>query len=416
MKNILFLSLILVCISAITSCADDQTKPEPKQEVVLAKPPVVVKEFGYVLDDYTVERDTVQQGDSFGKLLFDNGVDYGTIQNITDSIKDVFDTRKIDVGKPYMLLKSKDTTQKAQVFIYQQNPVDYVTVDFTDKVQASANQRPVTVVEKSVYGSIDNNLSTTFDDLGLSPIVVFKLADIYAWTIDFFRLQPGDRFKLIYTENYINDTIPAGFGQIKASWFEHNGRSIYAFRFKSDSINNTVDYYDQEANNLRRAFLKGPLAFNRISSRYNLKRRIAYYGNRIRPHKGTDFASAVGTPIMATADGTITKSEYRGGNGNYVKIRHNGTYETQYLHMSKRKVKVGQYVRQGDIIGYIGMTGNTSGPHVCYRFWKNGKQVDPFKQDLPSSKPLEDSLQPAFYAHIEPLKAQLDDIKFDEVL
>ena len=170
------------------------------------------------------------------------------------------------------------------------------------------------------------------------------------------------------------------------------------------------------ANNLRRAFLKGPLSFNRISSRYNLKRRIAYYGNRIRPHKGTDFAGAVGTPIMSTADGTVINSEYRGGNGNYVKIRHNGTYETQYLHMSKRKVKVGDYVKQGDVIGYIGMTGNTSGPHVCYRFWKNGKQVDPFKVDLPTAKPLADSLKTAYYDHITPLKEELDAIHFDENL
>ena len=414
MKNILFLPLLIICLAALTSCADDEVKPEPKKEVVQAKPPEVIKEFGYVMDDYIVERDTVQAGDSFGKLLFDNGIDYGTIQKITDSIKDVFDTRKIDLGKPYLLLKSKDSLQQAQVFIYEQNPIDFITVDFSDTVKAAANKRPVTVVEKTVYGSIDNNLSTTFDDLGLSVGLVYKMADIYAWTIDFFHIQAGDKFKLVYTEKFINDTIPAGYGNIKAAWFEHSGTPIYAFRFKNDSIKDLVDYYDESADNLRRAFLKGPLSFNRISSRYNLKRRIAYYGNRIRPHKGTDFAGPVGTPIMATADGTVERSEYRGGNGNYVKIRHNSTYETQYLHMSKRAVKTGDFVRQGDVIGYIGMTGNTSGPHVCYRFWKNGRQVDPFKQDLPASKPLADSLRPAFYAHIEPLKAQMDSIHFDD--
>jgi murein DD-endopeptidase MepM/ murein hydrolase activator NlpD len=173
-----------------------------------------------------------------------------------------------------------------------------------------------------------------------------------------------------------------------------------------------TDYYDAEANNLRRAFLKAPVKFSRISSRYNLKRRIKYYGNRVRPHKGTDFAAPVGTPILATADGIVSKSEKKGGNGNYVKIRHNSTYDTQYLHMRKRNVKVGKHVSQGDVIGWVGMTGNTGGPHVCYRFWKNGKQVDPFKQDLPLSKPLQKKYQETYFDHISPLKQQLDELIF----
>ena len=228
----------------------------------------------------------------------------------------------------------------------------------------------------------------------------------------FFRLQSGDRFKVIYSENYINDTIPAGLNSIKAAVFEHRGKPIYAFSFIGDSIMGITDYYDEEANNLRRAFLKAPVKFSRISSRYNLKRRIKFYGNRVRPHKGTDFAAPIGTPILATADGIVTKSERRGGNGKYVKIRHNGTYETQYLHMKKQKVKVGQHVQQGDVIGWVGMTGNTGGPHVCYRFWKNGKQVDPFKQDLPLSEPLKKKYQTTYYNHISPLKSKLDSLPF----
>ena len=187
---------------------------------------------------------------------------------------------------------------------------------------------------------------------------------------------------------------------------------MYAFRFKDDTINNSFDYFDEEANNLRRAFLTAPVKFSRISSRYNLKRRIRYYGNKIRPHKGTDFAAPIGTPILATADGIVTKSERKGGNGKYVKIRHNATYDTQYLHMSKQAVKVGQFVKQGDVIGYIGMTGNTSGPHVCYRFWKNGRQVDPFREELPTSKPLDEGMRPEFYDFIAPIKEELDDIQF----
>ncbi|MDT7831205.1 M23 family metallopeptidase [Flavobacteriaceae bacterium S356] len=166
---------------------------------------------------------------------------------------------------------------------------------------------------------------------------------------------------------------------------------------------------------LRSQFLRSPIKFRyRVSSRYNLKRRIAYYGNRIKPHKGTDFAAAVGTPIMATASGTVTESAYRRrGNGHYVKIKHNNTYSTQYLHMKKRNVRRGQYVKQGDIIGWVGMTGSTAGPHVCYRFWKYGRQVDPFKQKLPSAKPLKKSLIPSYLKFIGPLKEQLDAITFN---
>lgn len=412
-----FFYIVLLSSIVLYSCEEDKAKPDlPKELAEVVPEPEVVEEYGFPIDKYTILRDTVRAGDSFGKILSDNGIDYAEIQQITDSTKEVFDTRRIRLGAPYTLFKAKDSINKAQAFVYEENAIDYVVIDFQDSISAKKDKKPVKIVEKTVYGEITDNLSTTFDDLGLTVNLVYKMSDIYAWTIDFFHLQPGDRFKLIYTEKYINDTIPAGYGDIKASWFEYSGNPIYAFRFKNDSIKNLTDYYDEEANNLRRAFLKGPLSFNRVSSRYNLKRRIALYGNRIRPHKGTDFAGAVGTPIMATADGTVINSEYRGGNGNYVKIRHNSTYDTQYLHMSKRKAKVGDYVKQGDVIGYVGMTGNTSGPHVCYRFWKNGKQVDPFKVDLPTAEPLADSLRTPFYNHIAPLKDQLDAIHFEETL
>jgi murein DD-endopeptidase MepM/ murein hydrolase activator NlpD len=311
-----------------------------------------------------------------------------------------------------MLLKSKDTLEAAQVFIYEQNKEDYVVVDFEDDVTAAAKKHPVTIVEREVSGVISSNLSSTFDDLGASVLVSIKMADIYAWTIDFNKLDVGDRFKVIYDERYVNDTVPAGVGNIKACVFEHRGREIYAYRFENDSLPGGYDYFDQNAENLRRAFLKSPLKYGRLSSRYNLKRRIKYYGYRVRPHKGTDFAAPIGTPILATADGVVTKSERRGGNGNYVKIRHNGTYDTQYLHMKKRLAKVGQSVRQGEVIGTIGMTGNSGGPHVCYRFWKNGKQVDPFAEDLPASEPMADELLPVFDSIKRPLQLQLDNLPF----
>lgn len=402
--------LLCICAAIIVSCGDKQAV----KEEIPPPPPPVVKEFGYVLDDYIVDRDTVQSGDTFGQILFENHVGYAKIQAIADSIKDVFDIGKILPGKPYVVLKTKDTTEAAKIFIYQKNKEDYVVVDFEENIQAEERSLPVTIKEREISGVIEEHLSATFENLDTSILVGYKMADIYAWTIDFFKLAKGDRFKVVFEERYVNDTVYAGIGKIKASLFEHKGREIYAYRFEHDSLPSGYDYFDEKRDNLRRAFLKGPLKFNRVSSRYNLNRRIAYYGYKVRPHKGTDFAGPIGTSILATADGTVTKSERLGGNGNYVKIRHNGTYDTQYLHMQKRLVRVGDFVRQGDVIGTIGMTGNTGGPHVCYRFWKNGKQVDPFKEDLPASEPLAEYLIPVYDSIMQPLRLQLDAISFPE--
>ena len=276
----------------------------------------------------------------------------------------------------------------------------------------STYRKPIKIIEKEVAGKIYSTLSEAMDSLHLNPNLTYNVADIYAWTLDFGKLQRGDQFKLIYEEKFIDDSVFVGYGKVKAALFDHNNRDFYAYRFISDSIKKIPEYYDDKGNMLRSQFLRSPIKFQyRVSSRYNLRRKIAYYG-RVKPHKGTDFAAKVDTPIMATANGKVTESRRKGGNGNYVKIRHNNTYSTQYLHMSRRKVKRGQYVKQGDIIGYVGMTGNTSGPHVCYRFWKNGRQVDPFKQKLPAAKPLKKSLKPSYLKFIKPLEAQLDKIDF----
>ena len=219
-----------------------------------------------------------------------------------------------------------------------------------------------------------------------------------------------DNFKVIYSSKFVDDSISVGLNRIHSAYFEHRGKPYYAIEFETDAKKGLVEYFDENGKNLRRAFLRAPVQFSRISSRYNLKRKIAFYG-RVRPHRGTDFAAPRGTPIRATASGTVTKSSYTRSNGNYVKIKHNGTYSTQYLHMDKRGVKVGQFVNQGDYIGTVGMTGNTSGPHVCYRFWKNGKQVDPLRQKLPEAKPISKELKEKYLVHMAPIKKQLDAIK-----
>ena len=297
--------------------------------------------------------------------------------------------------------------------IYERDLSSYWKIQFRDSIFGETIKKPIKIVTLQGSGVINSSLYETMLDSGLNDQLTYYLSDVYAWTIDFFRLQKGDRFKVIYTEKFVDDSISLGVEEVIAAYFEHKGKGLYAFKFESERKKGIIDYFDENAKNLRRAFLKSPVKFSRISSRYNLKRRIALYGNKIRPHKGTDFAAAIGTPIMATANGTVTKSSYSKGNGNYVTIKHNNIYKTQYLHMKKRKVKRGQGVKQGDIIGWVGMTGYTSGPHVCYRFWKYGKQVDPFRQKLPQAKPISKILKKEYISLMSPIKEELDCVPFE---
>ncbi|MEX6626643.1 peptidoglycan DD-metalloendopeptidase family protein [Tenacibaculum salmonis] len=405
--------LLLLAFSLFFSCKKEDEK-KVKLPVKILKPKSVYA-YGFNLDNFKIINDTIKKGESFGVILDRHHVMYPKINQIATTIKDTFDVRRIRSGKKYTVLTSKDSLEKARVFIYKHNKVDATVINFNDSVVSAYKvHKKITTLEKEVTGKISSNLSVTMDSLGLKASLTNKVADIYAWTLDFYNLKKGDSFKLIYDEKYINDTTFVGYGAIKAAVFNHKGEDLYAYKFVGDSITKIPEFYNEKGDMLRRAFLKSPIKFQyRISSRYNLRRKIALYG-RVRPHKGTDFAAKYGTPIMTTASGTVVASARRGGNGNYVKVQHNTTYTTQYLHMKKRKVKVGDYVKQGDIIGWVGMTGNTSGPHVCYRFWKNGKQVDPFKQKLPTAEPLDAKIKPKYFEFIKPLKRKLDVITLSE--
>ena len=411
LKNIIPL---LFLTGLLFSCEKKEEQPLETIEKI----PVIIKEYGYAIKDYTVIKDTIQSGESFGIILDRHHVMYPTINKIATTIRDTFDVRRIRAGKPYTILASKDSTQKASVFIYKHDKINATIVDFSDStITAYRYKKPIKIVEKSISGKIFSSLSVAMDSLHINPGLTNTIADdIYPWTLDFYKLQKGDEFKLIYEEKYINDTVFAGYGAIKAAVFKHKNNDFYAFRYLVDSTKGLVDYFDEEGDILRRQFLKSPIKFgSRISSPYNLKRRIKHYGYRVKPHKGTDFAAREGTPIMATANGTVTESTQRGGNGKYVRIKHNNTYETQYLHMRRRNVKKGQFVKQGDIIGWVGRTGSTEGRHVCYRFWKNGKQVDPFKQKLPAAKPLKKEIKIQYLAAIQSLKTTLDNIGIREI-
>jgi len=402
--NKIFVTLLISVL--LISCGEKKSETN-KPKIVKEK---IVKQFGYTLNNYTVKRDTVKRGDSFGSILENNNLFYPQIYNIVQKAKKVFDVRRINLGKPYTILFSKDSVKTPKVLIYQPNLIDYVVVSLTDSLFAEKKSKAVKLKEFEAEGVITSSLSETMEEKKLSPLLSNELSEIYAWTIDFFRLEKGDNFKIIYSAKFVDDSIAVGLNRIHSAYFEHRGKPFYAIEFETDPKRGLFEYFDENGKNLRRAFLRAPVQFSRISSRYNLKRKIAYYG-RIRPHLGTDFAAPRGTPIRATASGTVTKASYTRSNGNYIKIKHNSTYSTQYLHMDKRGVKVGQFVKQGDYIGTVGMTGNTSGPHVCYRFWKNGKQVDPLKQKLPEAKPISKELKKRYLKYMMPVKNQLDSIE-----
>ncbi len=401
--NKLFLVFVLI-VCVLFSC-EKTSKTEPPIKIKEK----IIKQFGYTLNDYYVVKDTVRNGDSFGTILEKNNLFYPQIYNIVQKAKQVYDVRKINIGKPYTILFSKDSLKSPQLFVYQPNLIDYVLVSLTDSLWAEKKSKAVKLIEFEAEGIITSSLSETMEEKKLSPLLSNELSEIYAWTIDFFRLEKGDNFKIIYSGKYVDDSIYVGLNRIHSAYFEHRKKPLYAIEFETDPKRGIFEYFDEKGKNLRRAFLRSPVQFSRISSRYNLKRKIAYYG-RVRPHLGTDFAAPIGTEIRATASGTVVKAGYTRGNGNYVTIKHNGTYSTQYLHMKKRGVKKGQFVRQGDYIGTVGMTGNTSGPHVCYRFWKNGRQVDPLRQKLPEAKPISQDLKDKYLTYMKPVKQQLDSI------
>ena len=367
--------------------------------------------YGYNIDQYIFEEKKIKSGDTFGDILEGVGIDYPEIYEALQKTKGDVNFKKLQIGKPYTLIFSKDTLRSLKAFVYHPSVEGYKFIQLKDSVFGETIVKPKSYKEMEASGIIDNSLYLTLEEQNMNPLLTYYLSDIYAWTIDFFRLEKGDRFKVIYTESFVDDTISVGISRIKAAYFLHRGNEQYAFEYETDSIKGIVEYLDQDAKNLRRAFLQSPIKFGRVSSRYNLRRRIAYYGNRIRPHKGTDFAAPVGTPILSTANGVIVKSSYTRANGRYVTVKHNNTYSTQYLHMQKSNVRAGQQVEQGDVIGWVGMTGNTSGPHVCYRFWKNGLQVDPFKQKLPEAKPVSESLKKQYFRDISLVRSQLDSIK-----
>jgi murein DD-endopeptidase MepM/ murein hydrolase activator NlpD len=350
--------------------------------------------YGMVLqDDHVVIEDKIKRNQFLGDILLEYNVPANLIHQISQLSRKVFDPRKITPNSKYTLICNQDSITKATAFVYEPNPVDYIILRFEDSLSVDVGQREVTTLEKSVSGVIYSSLSETMEKLGMPAELTNRFVDIFGWQVDFQRLQAGDKFKLIYEEQQV-EGVTIGISKINGIYFEHFNHPYYAFPFDQGD---GVDYFDEEGKSLRKALLKYPIEFTRISSRYN-KNRFHPVQKRWKAHLGTDFAAPTGTPIRSVGDGIVLEAQYKSNNGNYVKIRHNSTYTTQYLHMSKiaAGLRAGDRVRQGQTIGYVGSTGLATGPHLCYRFWKNGVQVDALRVDLPASQPVKEDQLTSF--------------------
>lgn len=396
-----------ICLSLLTFVliACDKTK----EEITTPKAKAKLVSFGYNLNDFNVVNDTVKSGDTFGSLIDKQNLSGNEVYDIVAKVKDTFDVRTIRIGKPYTILRSKDKTNKIQLFIYQPDNLNYYVIDFRDSIVVNKKKRPLKFKKRTIAGALNGSLAETLSNEKVDPALASKIAKIYAWSIDFFKLQKGDKFGITFTERYINDTIYDGVDSLKASFFEYKGKNIYAFPYSPDGSSGKLQYYDEEGKTLKNFFLKAPLKFINITSRYT-KNRFHPVQKRWKAHNGTDYAAPTGTPIMTTAAGVVEQAGYTTGNGNFVKVKHDRVYSTQYLHMSKILVRRGQRVTQGQVIGKVGSTGLATGPHVCYRFWKNGVQVDALRLKLPTSTPMDTKYKQKFLTEITPLKKELDSI------
>jgi murein DD-endopeptidase MepM/ murein hydrolase activator NlpD len=371
----------------------------------------IAKKFGIPTKSFEIACKKIGKKELLSTILLRNHIPYPTIDKIVKKSDGVFDVRHIIPGKRYSIFTDKnDPSKKAKYFVYERDEINYVVVNLDDTVEVYAGKNDVEIRKKSVAGIINASLYMTLKEQGVTPLLTYELADLFAWQIDFHRIQKGDRFKVIYEEKYVNGKA-VGIGKIDAAQFNHFDDDYYAFYFEQEGIG---EYFDDEAGSLRKAFLKAPVKYSRISSKYSPK-RFHPVQKRMKAHLGTDYAAPTGTPIMAVGDGVVKEAMRKKYNGKYVKIKHNGTYTTQYLHMSKiaKGMKPGRKVRQGEIIGYVGSTGLATGPHVCFRFWKNGRQVDHLRQKFPPSKPVEQKYMVEYSDLQEKMILLLDDISYD---
>jgi murein DD-endopeptidase MepM/ murein hydrolase activator NlpD len=398
--------LCFLIASCITDVNKTQYEPEIQgiTEAALAEEPVL-DSFGIEADKYDVHTYRIRMNDNLSGILTQYSISHPTVNRIVNASRGIFDVRRIVAGRPMHIYTSADSLQVVEHIVYEQSYRDFVVFSLGEEITVRAEQKELEKRMRYVEGIINGSLYATLIEAGADPALVSEMASVFAWQVDFYRIQRGDSFRVLYEEELI-EGIPVSIGKIKAAQLLHFGREYNAIHYVQDS---RVEYFDFDGKSLRKAFLRAPLEYTRISSRFT-NRRFHPILRRNIPHHGTDYAAPTGTPIRAVGDGVITRSAYDRNNGNNVRIRHNSVYETGYLHMSRiaNGIRPGANVTQGQIIGYVGSTGLATGPHLCFRFWKNGQPVDPHRVEMPSSDPIKDSHKFAFEMRRDQLITLLD--------
>lgn len=396
----------LISLIYLVSCKNDKNLPIIEKVAEMSIPKY---EYGINVDSLLVIKEQVKKNEFLADILLRYGVNYQTIDHIARFTKDTFDVRRIRKGNNYTVLCTNDSIQKALYFIYEVSDSEFVLYHLSDSVFVSKGQKTITMKLESISGEIKTSLWNSMVDQEADPNLANELSEIYAWTIDFFGLRKGDAFKAVYEQYYVEDKY-IGLGKIIAARFHHLGEDHNAFYFEQ---NGAGDYFDEEGNSLQRTFLKAPLRFTRISSRFSHSRMHPVLKIR-RPHHGIDYAAPAGTPVFTVGDGVVIEKGYqKRGGGYYIKIKHNGTYSTSYMHFSgyAKGMKTGKKVKQGDLIGYVGNTGLSTGPHLDFRFYRNGKAVNPLKVESPPSKPIDTSYQVEFDSIVHIYLNQLEAIR-----
>jgi len=381
------------------------------EEEVVEEPVVEVIEpeyrFGLSLDEYQVVQGKIKRNQTFADLVNPFNVSLQDIFTIDRISEQVHSVRKLVPSRDYTIFYKTDSLKTAAYFIYEPNATEYIIYQLEDTLAVYRKEREVQVVEKMMMGTITESLDQAIREQGGSPALVNAMADLFGWQMDMRTLRKGDWFKLIYEERRVEEEF-IGVGEIIGAEFNHMNNSYLAYSYDDGS---GMNYYDETGESMQKAFLRYPVEYSRISSRYN-PRRFHPVLKRTRPHLGTDYAASRGTPIKAAGDGVIVARGWTNGNGNYIKIKHNGTYTTGYLHMSRfGKFKNGQRVKKGDVIGYVGKSGLATGYHLCFRFWKRGVQVDFLREKLPAEEPLAKEHVLAFETQMKLINKKLSDIQ-----
>lgn len=394
----------LILLLFLISCGDSNNNNSKEETKKQAEPQYL---YGICIDSLNVVEGKVQKNEFLANILQKEGVSYNTVNYIDRNCRKVFDVRKIKVGNKYVFLTTRDSIPTAKYWIYEIDRTNYAVFQLTDSIAAWKGEKEVITKVEHVGVEIKSSLWNAMAEAGCDYSLILELSDIYAWTIDFFGIQQGDSCKVIFEEKYIaGDTVPFGIGNVLASYFKNKGEGKYAFSFEQ---NGRKEYFDENGDNLRKAFLKAPLNYRRISSTFS-EARLHPVHKIVRPHHGVDYAAPSGTPVQSIGDGTvIDKGWDKKGGGNYLKIKHNSTYTTTYMHLKgfAKGISKGCKVKQGQTIGYVGMTGTATGPHLDFRLQKNGTYIDPLKFKSPSAEPVKKENMEQFKAGVDSLMVVL---------